>query len=50
MECTYIFHVPIIDSYGMTQVSLGILPIGRSMGLFPIERAAYHGGVARQLG
>jgi len=40
----------IIDSDEMTQVSLGILPIGSSAGLFPIECAAYHGGVARQLG
>jgi len=40
----------IIDSHEMTQVSLGILPIGCSTGLFPIECAAYHGGVARQLG
>jgi len=40
----------IIDSHEMTQVSLGILPIGSSTGLFPIECVAYHGGVARQLG
>jgi len=39
-----------IYTYEMTQVSLGILPIGCSTGLFPIECAAYHGGVARQLG
>jgi len=43
-------HISIIDSYEMTQVSVGIVPIGYSTGLFPIECAAYHGGVARQLG
>jgi len=40
----------IIDSDDMTQVSVGILPVGCSAGLFPIECTAYHGGVARQLG
>jgi len=43
-------HMAIIRSYEMTQVSLGIVPIGCSTGLFPIECAAYHGGVAPQLG
>jgi len=43
-------HMSIIDSYETTQVSLGILSIGCSTGLFPIECAAYHGGVALQLG
>jgi hypothetical protein len=38
-------HMHIIDSYRMTQVSMGILPIGCFTGLFPIECAAYHGGV-----
>jgi hypothetical protein len=40
-------HMHIIDSYEMTQVSVGILPIGCSTGLFSLECAAYHGGVAR---
>jgi len=39
-------HMTIIDSYQMDQVSLGIVPIGSTTGLFPIECAAYHGGVA----
>jgi len=43
-------HMSIIGSYEMTQVSVGILPIGHSTGLFSIECAAYHGGVAPQLG
>ena len=43
-------HMHIIGSYRMTQVSLGILPIGRFTGLFPIECAACHGGVTWQLG
>ena len=43
-------HMSIIDSYQMMQVSLGILPIESSTGLFPIECAAYYWGVARQLG
>ena len=41
-------HIPIIHSE-ITQVSVGVLPIGRSTGLFPIKCAAYHGGVAGQL-
>ena len=43
-------HTAIIDSYEVSQVSVGILPIGSSAGLFPIECAAYHGGIARHLG
>jgi len=43
-------HMRKIHSYEMTQVSVGLLPIGCSTGLFPIECAAYHGGVTRQLG
>ena len=43
-------HMHIIYSYEMTQVSVGVLPIGCSTRLFPIECAAYHGGVALQLG
>jgi len=43
-------HMSIINSHQMTQVSLGILPIGGSPRLFPIECAAYDRGVARQLG
>ena len=43
-------HMHIIDSYVMTQVSLGIVPIGRFTGLFPIECAAYDGGATWQLG
>jgi len=39
-------HMHIIHSYQMDQVSLGIVPIGSSTGLFPIECAAYDGGVA----
>ena len=43
----YIFlHMAIIRSYEMRQVSLGIMPIGSSTGLFPIECAVYDGGVA----
>ena len=42
-------HMSIIHSYQMAQVSVGNLSIGSSTGLFPIERAAYHRGVARQL-
>ena len=38
-------HMHIIDSYVMMQVSLGIVPIGCSTRLFPVECAAYHGGV-----
>ena len=40
----------IIHSYEIVQVSVGIVPIGCSTGLFPIKCAAYHGGIARQLG
>jgi len=47
--CVYLY-MRAIYTYEMTQVSVGILPIGCSTGLFPIECAAYHGGVARQLG
>ena len=43
-------HIVIIDSYRMTQVSVGIVPIGSSTRLFPIECAAYDGGVTRQFG
>jgi len=43
-------NMSIIYPYETTQVSVGILPIGHSTGLFSIERAAYHGGIARQLG
>ena len=43
-------HVCIIDPSEMTQVSVDILPIECSTRLFPIECAAYHGGVTRQLG
>jgi hypothetical protein len=43
-------HLPEIDSYVMTQVSVGLLPIASSTGLLPIECAAYDGGVTRQLG
>jgi hypothetical protein len=43
-------HMALINSYRMTQVSVGILPIGSSTGLFPIECAAYHGGVTWELG
>jgi len=39
-------HMAIIHSYEVMQVSLGIMPIGCSAGLFSIECAAYHGGVA----
>jgi len=43
----YIYlHMHIIQSYQMDQVSLGIVPIGSSTGLFPIKCVAYHGGVA----
>jgi len=42
-------HMSIIHSYEISQVSVGVLPIGSSTGLFPIECAAYHKGVARQL-
>jgi hypothetical protein len=38
-------YMAIINSYQMMQVSLGILPIASSTGLFPIECAAYYGGV-----
>ena len=44
------YRMSIIDFYETTQVSVGIVPIGCSTGLFPIESAAYHGGAARQLG
>ena len=39
----------IINSYKITQVSLGILPVGSPTGLFSIECAAHDGGVTRQL-
>ena len=38
-----------IDSHEMTQVSVGILPIGSSTRLLSIECATYHGGITRQL-
>jgi len=47
--CVYL-HMRMIYSYEITQVSVGVLPIGSSTGLFSVECAAYHGGVARQLG
>ena len=40
------FHMAQINSYRTMQVSVGILPIGCSTGLFSIKCAAYHGGVA----
>ena len=40
----------ITHSYEIAQVSVGILPIGSSAGLLPIECAAYHGGIARHVG
>ena len=43
-------RIAITHSYEITQVSVGIVPIGCSTGLFPIECAAYHGGATRQLG
>ena len=44
-------HMAVVHSHHqMIQVSVGILPIGSSAGLFPIKCAAYHGGVTRQLG
>ena len=42
-------YMGIIDFYEMTQVPVGILPIGSSTGLFPIECAAHYKGVAPQL-
>ena len=38
-------RMAITHSYEIMQVSVGILPIGCSAGLFPIECAAYHGRV-----
>ena len=42
-------NMAITHSYEIIQVSVGILPIGCSTGLFPIECATYHGRVTRQL-
>ena len=42
-------RMAIIHTYEIMQVSLGIVSIGCSTGLFPIECATYHGRVTRQL-
>jgi hypothetical protein len=34
----------------MKQVPMGVLPIGSPAALFPAQRSAYLGGVARKLG